>query len=53
MPNNSNRRRVIAMSLLRIAILQMEIVPGDRRANYEKVEKTLDSNGSALTSPPR
>lgn len=31
------------MSLLRIAILQMEIVPGDRRANYEKVEKTLDS----------
>ena len=31
------------MSSLRIAIVQMEIVPGDRRANYEKVEKTLDS----------
>lgn len=41
------------MSSLRIAIVQMEIVPGDRRANYEKVEKTLDSKWIGSTSPPQ
>ena len=32
------------MSLLRIAIAQIEIIPGDRRANYNKVERILSSN---------
>lgn len=31
------------MSLLRIAIVQIEIAPGDRKANYDRVEKMINS----------
>ncbi|MDD4160364.1 MAG: carbon-nitrogen family hydrolase [Synergistaceae bacterium] len=39
------------MSLLRLAVAQIEITAGDRRANYEKVERMLDSKWVKSDTP--